>query len=120
MNSLFENLTRLSQILALGISAFVINVVFHEFGHAIPKMFWTKKDVRVFIGSLGEPGRYMRLSFGRLKIFIKPNPFLWMRGLCRSEEWLPVSKQIIVTAMGPLVSLLLTVAPFILLKTMAP
>jgi hypothetical protein len=120
MNSLFETLTRLCQILALGISAFVINVAFHELGHAIPKLFWTKKDVLVFIGSLGEPGRYLRLSFGRLKVYIKSNPFLWIRGLCRSEERIPVGKQIIVTAMGPLVSLVLTIVPFILLKTMAP
>ena len=120
MNSLFETLTRLSQILALGIGAFVINVVFHELGHAIPKLFWTKKNVQVFIGSHGEPGRYMRLSAGRLEVHIKPNPFLWMRGLCRSAEWVPVGKQIVITAMGPLVSLLLTVIPFILLNTMAP
>jgi|GEM_PF-3045052 len=120
MNSLLDTLTRLSQILALGICAFVINVVLHELGHAIPKMFWTKKSVEVFIGSLGESGRYLRLSMGRLKVYIKPNPFLWMRGLCRSAEWLPAGKQIVVTAMGPLTSLLLTVIPLILLKTMAP
>jgi len=120
MNSLLDTLTRLSQILALGICAFVINVVLHELGHAIPKMFWTKKSVEVFIGSLGEPGRYLRLSMGRLKVYIKPNPFLWMRGLCRSAEWLPAGKQIVVTAMGPLTSLLLMVIPLILLKTLAP
>src|SRR6185437_1141468 len=120
MNSLFETLTRLSQILALGISAFVINVILHELGHAIPKLFWTKKNVQVFIGSLGEPGRYLRLSLSRLEIYIKPNPFLWMRGLCRSEEWLPVGKQIVVTAMGPLTSLMLTIIPLILLETIAP
>lgn len=120
MKPLYDLFAGLVPILALGIGAFVINVVLHELGHAIPKLFWTKKDVQVFIGSLGEPGQHLRLSFGRLKMYIKPNPFLWMRGLCRSEEWLPAVKQIVVTAMGPLVSLLLTVIPFILLKTMAP
>jgi len=120
MKPLYELLSALFPILALGISAFLVNLLLHELGHAIPKLCWSRQRVLVYIGSMGDPEQSWRLSLGRLEIFLKYNPFLWKRGLCRSDERLPVGKRMFVVAMGPLVSLLLTIIPFVLLKTIEP
>ena len=120
MKPLYDLFTGLLSILALGIGAFLINVLLHELGHAVPRLFWTKDKVAIFVGSLGDSDGSFRLSLGRLKVYITHNPFLWMRGLCQSGERLPVGKAIICMAMGPVVSLLLTVVPFVLLKTIEP
>jgi tetratricopeptide (TPR) repeat protein len=55
-----------------------------------------------------------------LEFHVKYNPFLWFRGLCQPGERLSVAKMIFYTAMGPLVSLLITVTCFILIKTTGP
>lgn len=120
MKPLYELLASLSMILALGIGGYFLNVLLHELGHAIPILIWSKKKVTVFVGSLGDPRRCFRLSLSRLELYVKYNPFLWMRGLCRPGERLSVNKMIFYTATGPLVSLLITVSCFILLKTIEP
>jgi tetratricopeptide (TPR) repeat protein len=112
-------LYQLLSYLALGIGAFLVNVLLHELGHAIPVLFWSKKKVTIYIGSLGDPDGSLRLSLGSLDLFVKYNPFLWMRGLCKHEV-MSVKKQIIITAMGPLFSLLITLTSFLLLKTIDP
>lgn len=111
-----EFLVSLSLILTLGISGFLVNVLLHELGHAIPILIWSEKKVIVFIGSFGARSRSLRLPFGRLELFIKYNPLLWMRGMCQPGEHLSVKKTIFYTAMGPLVSLAIAVSCFVLLK----
>jgi tetratricopeptide (TPR) repeat protein len=57
---------------------------------------------------------------GRMDLYVKYNPFLWFRGMCSPGERLPVMKIIFYTAMGPLVSLLITAVCFLLLRTTEP
>ena len=120
MTSVYELLTGLFKILALGISGFFVNVLLHELGHAIPMLIWSKKSVRVYIGSFGSPDRSLHLALGRVKLYIKYNPFLWLRGMCSPGERLPVRKIIFYTAMGPFVSLLATAFCFLLLHAIGP
>jgi tetratricopeptide (TPR) repeat protein len=120
MELLLELFYGLSVILALGIGGFFLNVFLHELGHAIPILFWSKKRVSIYIGSFGDPTRSLIMRIGRLDVYLKYNPFRWMRGLCKSEERLPVNKIIVYTAMGPLSSLLVTLVCLLLLKTADP
>ncbi|HVU95591.1 MAG TPA: hypothetical protein VHE34_10220 [Puia sp.] len=120
MIPLFELLTSLAIILALGIGGFFLNVFLHELGHAIPMLFWSKKKVAIYIGSFGDPNRSFRLPAGRLNVYLKYNPFLWFKGMCRPEERMSVNKMIFYIAMGPVVSLLITGICLLILKTMGP
>jgi Tfp pilus assembly protein PilF len=117
MIPLLELLASLAIILSLGIGGFFLNVFLHELGHAIPILFWSKKKVIIYIGSLGDPARSFRVPVGRLEMYFKYNPFLWRRGMCRPGERLSVDRTIFYTAMGPLVSLLITATCLLILKT---
>jgi len=120
MKPLLELLYDLAVILALGIGGFFLNVFLHELGHAIPILFWSKKKVTLYIGSLGDPTRSFALHIGRMDVYLKYNPFLWMRGMCQPGERMPVNKRIFYTAAGPLVSLLVTLTCLLILKAMTP
>ncbi|HWB93056.1 MAG TPA: tetratricopeptide repeat protein [Puia sp.] len=113
----FEFLGALSLIIALGIGGFFLNVLLHELGHAIPILLWSQKKTGIYIGSFGDPRKSLRLPLGRLVLYLKYNPFLWYRGMCKPGERLSVPKTIIYTAMGPLVSLLITGTCYLMLKT---
>jgi len=116
----YEFLTGILIILTLGIGSFFINILLHELGHAIPILVWSKKKVKVYIGSFGDPQRSWRLPLGRLELYLKYNPFLWYRGMCKPGERLSVNKTIAYIAMGPLVSLLIAGTCYLLLKTIEP
>lgn len=110
----------MAQILALGVGAFFLNILLHELGHALPILFWSKQKVSVFIGSFGDPGQSLCLTIGRLELFVKYNPFLWRRGLCRPAETLSFRKQFLSVAMGPITSVMLTAACWVVLLTIHP
>jgi Flp pilus assembly protein TadD len=117
---LLSTIGGLLQILSLGLAAYFLNVLLHELGHAVPVLFWSKEKVTVFVGSLGDPGQSLRFRIGRLEIFLKYNPFLWVRGLCKPGETLSVRKQLFFIAMGPVTSLLITVSCWLVLVVVHP
>lgn len=85
-----------------------LTTVFHELGHAIPTLIFTKGLVSIYIGSYGDPKKSLVLNIGRLRIFFKYDPLLWNHGLCEaSEASSSIFKAIIIVLMGPLASLLL-------------
>jgi Flp pilus assembly protein TadD len=120
MRPIYELLAGLFKILALGFGGFFVNVLLHELGHAIPMLIWSKKSVRVYVGSFGSPDRSLHLALGRVDLYIKYNPFLWLRGMCSPGERLPVRKMIFYTAMGPFTSLVVTAVCVLLLRRMGP
>jgi hypothetical protein len=94
----------LQQLLFLFVVSIPVNVILHEFGHAIPAAFLTKKEVHVFIGSYGDKTRCFKISFGSFVVWIKQNPLTWIKGLCKpTERNIPLSKQMIYIASGPAV-----------------
>jgi Flp pilus assembly protein TadD len=120
MTSVYALLAGLFKILALGIGGYFVNVLLHELGHAIPMLIWSKKRVRVYIGSFGNTEGSLHLVLGRVDLYLTYNPFLWLRGMCSPGERLPVRKIIFYTAMGPLASLLVTAVCFLLLHVIEP
>ena len=44
---------------------------FHEMGHAIPALIFTKKSVTVYIGSYGDISKTTQFKLGRLTIYFK-------------------------------------------------
>ncbi|MFT6336080.1 MAG: hypothetical protein ACJATI_002835 [Halioglobus sp.] len=87
-----------------------VTVLFHELGHGIGALLLTKENVTLYIGSLGAPKQSLLLRLGRLEMFFKYNPFLWNIGLYvpHSKE-ITINKQIIITILGPLTSLVIGV-----------
>src|ERR1700744_5669260 len=91
----------------LGIlSALFFSILIHELGHAIPLLILSRKKVTVFVGSFGDDNQSVHLRVARLHLWIKYNPFLWVRGLCRPGEQLSTNKTIFYIATGPLASLI--------------
>jgi len=89
--------------------AIFINVVVHEFGHAIPALLLTKQRVEVFIGSYGDEKKSFPLRTKFINIWFNPNVFLKGRGLCRqTAKNTPIKKQLIYVAGGPAASFMLT------------
>lgn len=95
-----------------------LTTFFHELGHAIPALIFTKeKDVTVIIGSYGQTGNYYKFNLGRLKIFFRFNLLNWRAGLCSFEEPVSYKQDIIITLGGPVMSLVLATAIGVLIST---
>jgi len=102
--------------LLLGVT-FFIAVTLHELGHAIPALLMTDHDVTIYIGSIGDPYKSFSLSRGRLTIFIKYNPLLWFKGCCFTYDYdLTLNARILLTAGGPIASILGTLGSWYLLS----
>ena len=87
---------------------------FHEMGHAIPALLFTKKSVKVYIGSYGDISNTFFLSLGRLKLYFKWNIFDWKLGMCQHEGGLDSTlKNVLIIIGGPIASLFVSI-PFIL------
>ncbi len=86
---------------------------FHEMGHAIPALLFTKKEkVNVFVGTYGDISNCLQLNFGRLALYLKLNIFNWRIGLCTHggvNRFLP---QLIIILGGPIASLLIALTAF--------
>jgi tetratricopeptide (TPR) repeat protein len=86
-----------------------ITILFHEFGHAIPILLFTRQNVTIFIGSFGNKKESFRLSFGKIIVFFRYNPFRWSYGVCiPSSINISINKQIAYILAGPLTSLVIS------------
>jgi hypothetical protein len=102
---LFNTVVPILLLLLLG-SFF--HVLIHELGHATPVLLGSRGWATIYIGSYGDPNHSFGCRIGRLKIWIKYNPFLWFRGMCQpGGASFSISRQIGYVAAGPLGSLLL-------------
>jgi hypothetical protein len=108
--------TALPILLLLLLGSF-FHVFIHELGHATPVLLRSGGWATIYIGSFGDTRRSVGLRIGRLKIWIKYNPFLWFRGMCRpGGASFSVGQQIGYVMAGPLASLLLGVTACLLLQ----
>jgi hypothetical protein len=104
-------------ILLLLLLGSFFHVFIHELGHATPVLLRSGGWATIYIGSFGDTRRSVGLRIGRLKIWIKYNPFLWFRGMCRpGGASFSVHQQIGYVMAGPLASLLLGVTACLLLQ----
>lgn len=88
----------------------------HEMGHAVSLLVLTGDDVAVYIGSMGDKTHCVKIPMPRTDIWVKLNPVRWNSGLCvPNSKNLSIDRQIIYVAMGPVVSLLLMVVPFLII-----
>ncbi|MBO9563963.1 MAG: tetratricopeptide repeat protein [Niastella sp.] len=82
-----------------------LTVLLHELGHAIPAILLTRQRTTIYIGSYGDPKNSVRFRVGLLEVYLRYNPFLWMKGLCApSAESISVNRQIVYTVTGPIAS----------------
>jgi hypothetical protein len=108
--------TALPILLLLVLSSF-IHVFVHELGHAIPVLATPRAWATIYVGSFGDSRRSFGFRIGRLKIWIKYNPFLWFRGMCRpGGASFSINQQIGYVMAGPLASALLGVVACLLLQ----
>jgi hypothetical protein len=113
---IFTSIIPLALLLAL---TFFITVTLHELGHAIPALLMTRGEVTIYIGSLGDPYKSFRVSFGRLTMFCKYNPLFWYKGCCVALNYdLSIDQQLFFVAGGPVASLLGTLGSWRLLSAM--
>lgn len=92
-----------------------LTTLFHEMGHAVPALLFTREKVEVFVGSYGDLSNSLQLNLGRLKLYLKWNPFDWKLGMCRHSGGMAIWQHLITILGGPLASTLIaTVAIFLL------
>ena len=91
--------------------AYPLSGFLHELGHACAALILKKKaKVRVYLGRHGEQPFF---ALGRLEIYAGLASSFW--GTCEVESELNSFQTVIITAAGPLVSLLLAVLGFVVL-----
>jgi tetratricopeptide (TPR) repeat protein len=81
--------------------------LFHELGHAIPALLFTRQPVIVHVGSYGDIRHSLKLKLGRLTLFLKFNILDWKLGLCQHEGRIPYLQLFIIILGGPLISLII-------------
>jgi hypothetical protein len=96
-------------LLLLLLSSF-FHVLVHELGHAIPVMATTRGWATIYIGSFGDREKCFGFRIGRIKIWVKHNPFRWFWGMCQpGGAHFSINQQMLYVAAGPLGSILLGV-----------
>ncbi len=95
-----------------------ITTLFHELGHAIPALIFTKKEkVNVFVGTYGDLSNSLQLHLGRLALYLKLNVFNWRIGLCTHGGVKGLFPQIMVILGGPFASLLIAAFALYIITT---
>jgi len=95
-----------------------ITTLFHELGHALPALVFTKREkVNVFVGTYGDLSNSLQLSLGRLVLYLKLNVFNWRIGLCTHAGIRGLIPQVLVILGGPLASLLIASIAFYVIIT---
>jgi len=95
----------------------IATTLFHELGHGIPAMIFTKEKVNVFLGSYGDVEKSKHLAFGnKLSIYFMLNPLKWSGGMAQhGNNNLTTLKNLVILSFGPLCSLFLaTIAIWVL------
>ena len=106
--------------LALIIVIKLSTTFFHEMGHAIPALIFTKKPVSVYVGSYGDISNTLQLKFSRLQLYLKPNIMDWKIGMCRHEEVVSDTwKRVLITLGGPIASLVVSIPLMMHYKSIA-
>ena len=78
-------------------------VLFHELGHAIPALIFSREKVEIYLGSYGDKVKSFKIQLGLLEIWVKP-AFFWKSGLCVYNKSMSIDHRIIVTFCGPIAS----------------
>ncbi len=90
-------------IIILAIITKPFTILFHELGHAIPAMLFTKKAVDVYVGSYGDKTQCIKIVITKLNIWIRYNPLKWGGGFCVvNTDGISFNKVAIYTLCGPL------------------
>lgn len=88
------------------VSSRLVTVFFHELGHAIPALLFTKDKVYMYVGSYGSPKKALAFGLGRLKMNLSFNIWELRTGLCgyskTSNRW----QNLIIIFGGPFMSLI--------------
>jgi tetratricopeptide (TPR) repeat protein len=103
--------------LLLFIIARLLTTFFHELGHAIPALAFTKGIVTVFLGSYGDVKKSIVLKTNRrTHVYVKLNPLKWGKGMVQFfPNELSLWKHIFILLLGPLFSLILaTIALYVI------
>jgi hypothetical protein len=83
--------------------------LFHEMGHAIPALLFSKEKVQVYIGTYGDTEHGASFSLGRLDIFFKFNFLAWNIGMCRHQGQTNAWRNFLIIVGGPIASLLIAI-----------
>lgn len=83
--------------------------LFHEMGHAIPALLFSKDKVQVYIGTYGDTKDGAAFSLGRLDIFFKFNFLAWNIGMCKHEGQATLWRNFLIILGGPIASLLIAI-----------
>lgn len=85
-----------------------ITTFFHEMGHAIPALLFTKKEkVNVLVGTYGDISNCLQINLGRLALYLKLNVFNWRIGLCTHGQIKGLLPKLMVILGGPIASVLI-------------
>ena len=94
-----------------------ITTFFHELGHAIPALIFTKEDVVIYVGSYGNAD--INKSFvwktGRLNIIFRYKITDWQLGMCRYKGYPRLGERILIILGGPVFSLILGIVCYFLI-----
>lgn len=93
-----------------------ITTFFHEMGHAIPSLLFTKKEVVVCLGSYDDVSKSQKLSIGRLTIYFKLNLLSWMNGLCIMDSVKFKWQRVLIILGGPLASTFILIFIYFIFK----
>ena len=98
-------------LLLLFIVTRFFTVLFHELGHAIPAMLFSREKVTIYLGSYGDLGKSWHLSLHRkLTIYFKINLLKWRGGMVvPGSDKLSVTQNLIISLAGPLFSLVIAI-----------
>lgn len=84
-----------------------VTVFFHELGHSMAALWFTKEPVEMYVGTYGNKAQSRQITIGRLQIYLENKSFLWNKGLCVPRG--PVAREwqaFLLVLAGPLFSLL--------------
>jgi tetratricopeptide (TPR) repeat protein len=95
--------------LSLIIVARLMTTFFHELGHAIPALAFTKGEVTVFLGSYGDVKKSVHLKINkRFSVHFRLNPLKWVKGMVQfGSNKVSVAKHMFILLLGPLFSLII-------------
>jgi tetratricopeptide (TPR) repeat protein len=96
-------------LLVLSLMFFItrpFTVLFHELGHAIPALIFTRQRVTIYLGSHGNPKNSFKITIGLLDVWMRYS-FLWKSGLCVPSEPIKGDKALIYIIGGPVASVMI-------------